>query len=187
MVEAVWLQGAQHRFHADRKGKGLVMFRIGDLVVHPMHGAGVIDNIVQERVAGTTQEYYVFKMPMGGLLLKIPVANSGAIGVRGIISPEEAEALLSDIPNLTVEVNSNWNKRYQENMMRLKSGDLYEVARVVKALMHRENLRGLSTGERKMLHNAKQILISEIVLTEHAEYGEVEDRVDRAMMQLPVS
>ena len=178
------------------------MFRIGDLVVHPMHGAGVIDNIVQERVAGTTQEYYVFKMPMGGLLLKIPVANSGAIGVRGIISPEEAEALLSDIPNLTVEVNSNWNKRYQENMMRLKSGDLYEVARVVKALMHRENLRGLSTGERKMhrenlrglstgerkmLHNAKQILISEIVLTEHAEYGEVEDRVDRAMMQLPVS
>ena len=108
------------------------------------------------------------------------------IGVRSIISPAEAETLLSAIPELTVEVNSNWNKRYQENLLRIKSGDLYEVARVIKSLMHRESRRGLSTGERKMLHNAKQILISEIVLTEHAEYGEVEARVDQAMMQLPV-
>lgn len=162
------------------------MFKIGDLVVHPMHGAGVIDNIVQERVAGTIQEYYEFRMCMGGLLLKIPVANSQVIGVRSIISPAEAETLLSAIPELTVEVNSNWNKRYQENLLRIKSGDLYEVARVIKSLMHRESRRGLSTGERKMLHNAKQVLISEIVLTEHAEYGEVEARVDQAMMQLPV-
>ena len=163
------------------------MFNVGDLVVHPMPGAGVIEDIVQERIAGVTKEYYVFKMPMGGLLLKIPVANSQAIGVRSIITPEEAELLLSAIPDLTVEVNTNWNKRYQENMLRLKSGNLYEVARVIKALMHREQDRGLSTGERKMLHNAKQILISEIVLTEQAEYGAVEARVDRAMMQLPVS
>ncbi len=74
------------------------MFKIGDLVVHPMHGAGVIDNIVQERVAGTIQEYYEFRMCMGGLLLKIPVANSQVIGVRSIISPAEAETLLSAIP-----------------------------------------------------------------------------------------
>ncbi|MDD3346299.1 CarD family transcriptional regulator [Oscillibacter sp.] len=163
------------------------MFKVGDLVVHPMHGAGVIDSIVQERIAGAVQEYYVFKMPLGGLLLKIPVTNSHVIGVREIVTPTEAESLLSAIPDLTVEVNANWNKRYQENMLRLKSGDLYEVARVVKALMHRESRRGLSTGERKMLHNAKQILISEIVLTEKAEYGEVEARVDRAMMDLPGS
>ena len=71
-------------------------------------------------------------------------------------------------------------------MLRLKSGDLYEVARVVKALMHRESLRGLSTGERKMLHIAKQIMISEIVLTEHSGYQEVERRLDRAMAQVPV-
>ncbi len=162
------------------------MFSIGDLVVHPMHGAGMIDDIVKERVAGSIQEYYVFKMPMGGLLLKIPVANSEAIGVRSIMTPEEAEQLLQDIPAMPVENNSNWNKRYQENMLRLKSGDLYEVARVVKALMHRESLRGLSTGERKMLHIAKQIMISEIVLTEHSGYQEVERRLDRAMAQVPV-
>ena len=83
------------------------MFSIGDLVVHPMHGAGMIDDIVKERVAGSIQEYYVFKMPMGGLLLKIPVANSEAIGVRSIMTPEEAEQLLQDIPAMPVENNSN--------------------------------------------------------------------------------
>lgn len=163
------------------------MFSIGDLVVHPMHGAGVIDDIVREKVAGVTQEYYVFKMPMGGLVLKIPVANSQVIGIRGIISPAEAEALLNAIPDLTVESNANWNKRYQENLTRLKSGDLYQVARVVKSLMRRDSLRGLSTGERKMLHNAKQIMISEIVLVEHVAYQDAESRIDRAMMQLPVA
>ena len=161
------------------------MFSIGDLVVHPMHGAGVIDDIVRERVAGATKEYYVFKMPVGGLVLKIPVANSQIIGVRGIMSRTEAEALLDAIPGLAVESNSNWNKRYQENMLRMKSGDLYEVARVVKALMHRDHLRGLSTGERKMLHTARQIMLSEIVLAEECEYHEVELRLDHAMMQMP--
>ena len=162
------------------------MFSIGDLVVHPMHGAGVIDAIVHEKVAGSSQDYYVFKMPMGGLVLKIPVANSEAIGIRAIITPKEAETLLGAIPALPVEANANWNKRYQENMLRLKSGDLYEVARVVKALMHREAQRGLSTGERKMLHIAKQIMISEIVLAQNSIYEDVERRLDRAMMQLPV-
>ena len=90
MVEAAWLQGAQHRFHADRKGKGLVMFRIGDLVVHPMHGAGVIDNIVQERVAGTTQEYYVFHMPVNGLVLKIPISSSDMVGLRPVVDADTA-------------------------------------------------------------------------------------------------
>ena len=162
------------------------MFRIGDLVVHPMHGAGVIDDIVQEKVAGVSKEYDGFKMPVGGLVLKIPTENSHAVGLRGIISQAQAEQLLQDIPGLTVETNSNWNKRYQENLTRLKSGDLYQVARVIKGLMQRESLRGLSNGERKMLHNAKQIMISEIVLAEKAAYQEVETRLDRAMLQTTV-
>ena len=98
----------------------------------------------------------------------------------------EAEELLNALPDLTVEANANWNKRYQENLMRLKSGDLYQVARVIKSLMQRDSLRGLSTGERKMLHNAKQIMISEIVMADKVAYREVETRIDHAMMQLPV-
>lgn len=159
------------------------MFSIGDLVVHPMHGAGIIDTIVQEKVAGNTQAYYVFKMPVGGLLLKIPVANSQTIGIRAAMSPQEVETLIAAIPGMEVEPTANWNKRYRENMLRLKSGDLYEVARVVKALMVRDAQRGLSTGERKMLHNARQVMLSEIVMTEGTAYAEVEARIDRAMLQ----
>ena len=163
------------------------MFSVGDLVVHPMHGAGVIDAIVREKVAGSTQDYYVFKMPVGGLLLKIPTANSQAIGTRSIIQRPEAEALIEAIPSMPVEENSNWNKRYRENMARLKSGDLYEVAGVIKGLLYRERRRGLSNGERKMLHSAKQILLSELVLAEDSGYEELEKRVERAMFQSPVS
>lgn len=159
------------------------MFSIGDLVVHPMHGAGVIDDIVRERVAGTTKEYYVFKMPMGGLILKIPTENSQAIGIRKVISKGEADELLDEIPSIAVEHNANWNKRYQENLMRLKSGDLREVAQVIKGLMRRDTLRGLSTGERKMLHSAKQIMISELVLVLDSDYKSVEGQLDRAMSQ----
>ncbi len=161
------------------------MFSVGDLVVHPMHGAGVIDAIVREKVAGSTQDYYVFKMPVGGLVLKIPTANSHAIGIRAVIRQPEAEALIDAIPAMAVEENTNWNKRYRENMVRLKSGDLYEVARVVKGLMYRDRRRGLSNGERKMLHTARQILLSELVLAEDRGYQEVEDRVEQAMLQAP--
>ena len=159
------------------------MFSIGDLVVHPMHGAGVIDDIVRERVAGTTKEYYVFKMPMGGLILKIPTENSQAIGIRKVISKAEADKLLEEIPAIAVEHNANWNKRYQENLLRLKSGDLREVAQVIKGLMRRDTLRGLSTGERKMLHSAKQIMISELVLVLDSDYKSVEGQLDHVMSQ----
>ena len=159
------------------------MFSIGDLVVHPMHGAGVIDDIVQERVAGTTKEYYVFKMPMGGLILQIPTENSQAIGIRKVISKAEADELLEEIPAIAVEHNANWNKRYQENLLRLKSGDLREVAQVIKGLMRRDTLRGLSTGERKMLHSAKQIMISELVLVLDSDYKSVEGQLDHVMSQ----
>ena len=157
------------------------MFSVGDLVVHPMHGAGVIDDIVRERVAGSTQEYYVFKMPVGGLLLKIPIAKSQLIGLRAIIGRAEAEQLISSIPEIAVDQDSNWNKRYRENLERLKSGDLYQVARVIKGLMHRDRRRGLSTGERKMLHSAKQILISEIVMCQSSSYEDVEACIDHAL------
>ena len=159
------------------------MFSIGDLVVHPMHGAGVIDDIVRERVAGTTKEYYVFKMPMGGLIRKIPTENSQAIGIRKVISKAEADELLEAIPSIAVEHNANWNKRYQENLLRLKSGDLREVAQVIKGLMRRDTLRGLSTGERKMLHSAKQIMISELVLVLDSDYKSVEGQLDHVMSQ----
>ena len=125
-------------------------------------------------------------MPVGGLLLKIPTANSQAIGIRSIIQRPEAEALIDAMP-----VHGGGGEQQLEQALpgeswpRLKSGDLYEVARVIKGLMFREQRRGLSNGERKMLHSARQILLSELVLAEDSGYEEVEERVERAMLQAP--
>ena len=158
------------------------MFQVGDKVVHPMHGAGVIDSIVREKISGKAMDFYVFKMPISGLTLKIPTVNSEAIGVRAVKSADEIEAVIARIPNLSIDMTSNWNHRYRENMDRLKSGDLDEVSAVIKALMHRDSTRGLSNGERKMLHIAKQILVSEIVLAEDIAYPDAEERVNAAML-----
>ena len=147
-----------------------------------MHGAGVIDSIVREKISGRAMDFYVFKMPISGLTLKIPTVNSEAIGVRAVKSADEIEAVIARIPALGIDMTSNWNHRYRENMDRLKSGDLDEVSAVIKALMHRDSTRGLSNGERKMLHIAKQILVSEIVLAEDVAYPDAEERVNAAML-----
>ena len=153
------------------------MFQVGDKIVHPMHGVGIIDSIVQKKVNGVVRDYYILKLPVGGMLVMIPTANSEEIGVRPVVKGDEADRVIAAI----VDMTPNWNRRYRENMLRLKSGNLLEVARVVKGLMLREEERGLSTGERKMLHSAKQILISEIVLSQDASYEDVEARINTAL------
>ena len=157
-------------------------FRVGDRIAHPMHGAGVIDSVVKRKINGTERDYYVLKLPAGDMLVIIPVDTSAEIGVRPIVDADEAEKILGSIPGLEIEMTQNWNKRYRENMLKIKSGNLLEVAAVVKGLMQRDKERGLSTGERKMLHSAKQILISEIVLSESASYEEVEERLNSALV-----
>jgi CarD family transcriptional regulator len=148
-----------------------------------MHGAGVIDRIVSEKKNGIVREYYLMKLPMGGMLVMIPTNHCEEIGVRPVVCIEEANRVIASMPEIEVDMTQNWNRRYRENMMRLKSGNLIEVAKVVKGLMLREEDRGLSTGERKMLHSAKQILISEIVLSLSSSYEEVEERINLALAQ----
>ncbi len=157
------------------------MFRIGDKIVHPMHGAGVVDGIVQRKVNGVVRDYYSLRLPIGGMLVKIPTDHCELIGVRAILSGDEAEQVLDQLTDVEVEMQSNWNHRYRENMERLKSGNLLEVAKVVKGLAQRETRRGLSNGERKMLHSARQILISEIGLAQSITYKEAENRLEKAL------
>ena len=169
------------------------MYGIGQRVVHPMHGAGVIENVTEELLYGAARTYYVFRQAVSGLVLKLPADNCEAIGVRLLYDRERMDAVLSAIPSLTVEEERNWNRPGvllsvlcragdRENMARLKSGDLTEVARVVKSLMRREAARGLSTGERKMLHSAKEILLSELAMVREIGYQEAERLLDGAVM-----
>ena len=157
------------------------MFQIGDKVVHPMHGAGIVESIVQKEVNGLTREYYILKLPVRSMVVMVPTEHSGEIGVRPIVGSAEADRILASISQLPVEAVSSWNRRYRMNMERMTSGTLFEVARVVKSLTLRENDRGLSTGERKMLHAAKQILISELVMSKDSSYEDMEEQINIAL------
>ena len=157
------------------------MFQVGDKVVHPMHGAGIVDSIVQKKVDGVVRDYYILKLPNRSMVVMIPTDSRDEIGVRPVVDREQADRVLAAIPTIQVEMTSNWNHRYRENMERMKSGDLLEVARVIKGLTARDMKRGLSTGERKMLHAAKQILISEIVLSKSVSYESAEEALNTAL------
>lgn len=159
------------------------MFQPGDKIAHPMHGAGLVDSIVTKKVNGVKRDYYILKLPVGGMVVMIPTATSEAIGVRAVIDAKQADRVLAAIPSLELDDTPGWNQRYRENMVRIKSGDPLEVAQVVKSLTHRDSVRGLSTGERKMLHTARQILISELVISQSTTYEEMERRVNAALAQ----
>ena len=156
-------------------------FQIGDKVAHPMYGAGVLESVVQKKVGGVVQEYYIMKLAKSSMIVMIPTQGSEEIGVRPVVDPDQADRVLAAIPSIQVEMTANWNRRYRENMERLKSGDLLEVARVVKGLTLRDAKRSLSTVERKMLHSARQILISELVLSKSLSYETVEAQLDTAL------
>ena len=150
------------------------MFNVGDKIVYPMHGAGTIDSIEEKNILGENQFYYVIRMP-GEVKVMVPTDRAEQIGVRNVIGKEEAEKVISILGEDETEMSQNWNKRYRDNMEKMKSGSVYEVADVVRNLSFKQKEKGLSTGEKKMLSNAKQILVSELVLAEHASQDEVEE------------
>lgn len=157
------------------------MFAIGDYIAHPMHGAGVIDGVVSKKINGVERDYYVLRLPVGEMRVMVPVQGCEDIGVRPIIGSDIAKAVLDSFPCIEVTMTQNWNKRYRENLERIKSGNLLEVATVVKGLMVRDREKGLSSGERKMLHSAKQILISELVISLKSSYDQIENCLNAAM------
>ena len=153
------------------------MYKIGDSVVYPMHGAGIIEDIEVKEVLGKEQSYYVVRMPIGDMKVMVPMDNAAGVGMRDVIEKAEAERVLKAFRTFETDIIQNWNKRFRENMVKIKSGDIFEVATVVKSLMLRDREKGLSTGERKMLSNAKQILISEIVVATGNDHASIENRL----------
>ncbi|NLC69361.1 MAG: CarD family transcriptional regulator [Clostridiaceae bacterium] len=154
------------------------MFEVGDKIVYPMHGAGVIESIEEREILGRRQQYYIVRICMGDMRVMIPINNVESIGIREVIGANEVEKVLDLLRKQEADITDNWNKRYRENMMKIKSGNIFEVAEVVKTLMLREKEKGLSTGEKKMLSNARQILISELVLAKGIDQSEIEDIID---------
>jgi len=146
------------------------LFKIGDKVVYPMHGAGIIEAIEEKEVLGETRQYYILRLPVGDMKVMIPISNCAEVGLREVIDDDGVQRVFHILREQSTSMSDNWNRRYRANLEKIKSGNIYEVAEVVRNLVKRDKEKGLSSGERKMLENARQILISELVLA--TELGE---------------
>lgn len=154
------------------------MFEIGDKIVYPNHGAGTIIDIEEKEILGETKQYYIMELPIGEMKVMIPKGNAEEVGLRSIVEKEVAEKVYDVLAGDQSEMSQNWNRRYRANSEKIKTGDIFEVAEVVRNLTIRDIVKGLSTGEKKMLSNSRQILISELVLAEDKSQEEIEEKID---------
>ena len=157
------------------------MYKIGDKIVYPMHGAGIIETIEEKEAFGKIQSYYILRMPIGDLKIMIPTDTTYDNGLRYVTSDLNINEFSKYFTELTVSDEPNWNKRSRENLLKMRSGDLYEVATVVKGLLLRERQKPLSTGEKKMLGLARQIMFSELIITLDIAQSQLEDLIENAM------
>ena len=156
-------------------------YSIGDKIVYPMHGAGEIQDIEEKKILGEIRSYYIMDVPNEDMEIMIPVDNMEDIGIRDVISRDEIDKVMDVLKAPSSEMSGNWNHRNRENMEKLKTGDIFEVAEVVRNLVRIEREKHLSTGEKKMLANAKQILSSEIILVTGSSEEEAEQMIDEAI------
>ena len=139
------------------------MFKIGDYIVYPMYGAGIITEIVEKDFLGEMRTYYNVSLPYCRMEASVPVDNCEKLGVRPIIDPGRIEEVMEVLKGETEPMNPNWNKRYRENTERLQTGDIMEVAAVVRNLVRTDRKKPLTKKKKKLLSTAKQILESELI------------------------
>ena len=154
------------------------MFKIGDNIVYPMYGAGTITDIVEKDFLGETRSYYCVDLPYCRMEASVPVDNCEKLGVRDIIDQSRIQEVMQVLKGETEKMNPNWNKRYRENTERMQTGDILEVAAVVRNLVRNDRVKPLSTGEKKLLSTAKQILESELVYSGGFTMEEADEMVE---------
>jgi len=150
------------------------MYQTGERIVHPLYGAGVIEALEEKEVEGILQIYYVLQIPVGNLKIMISAAKAETQGIRGIHPKDDIVGIISSILDAPIDMPDNWNQRYKENMEKIKSGQLSEVSLVYRNLLLRERERGLSTAEKKLMTTAKQIILSELILSKDMDRQDAE-------------
>lgn len=157
------------------------MFSVGDKIVHPMHGAGIIQKIEEKKILGQVKQYYVLKLPCNDMSVMIPVDSGSFVGIRKIVDKADVEKAIMTLKAESSVMDANWNRRCRDNMELMKTGDIFKVAEVVRNLIRLDREKKLSAGENKMLTNAKQILFSEIILVCDLSEKEVVELVEEAV------
>lgn len=157
------------------------MFKIGDKIVYPMHGAGIIDAIETKDFLGQKKEYFILKMPIGNMDISIPTSNIGDMNIREVISKEEGRKVLDILDQEPTKMSNNWNVRYRKNQEVLKGGDIFEIAEMVRNLVVLDKEKGLSTTEKKLLNRSRRILASELVMAGSLKKEQAEEMIDESI------
>ena len=155
-------------------------FKVGEVVVYPHHGAAVIEDIEERQMGGEKLEYLVLHINQSDLVVRVPIKNAKNVGVRDVVGKEGLEKVFSVLREEDVEEAGNWSRRYKANQERLASGDINKVAEVVRDLWRRDQDRGLSAGEKRMLGKARTILVGELALAKPVD----EKKADTMMEEI---
>lgn len=146
------------------------MYSVGDRIVYPMHGAGTVELIEEIELLGEILDYYVMKIAFKDMKVKIPVKKADDLNVRPLSNLDEIEAAFKEAGTKEFESYPNWNTRYRVNMDKIKSGDIGSMTEVISMLESLDREKGLSTGEKQLLNNSKEILASEIKMIKNIEF-----------------
>jgi CarD family transcriptional regulator len=162
-------------------GDNHVVFDIGDKVVYPHHGAAIVERREVKEAFGQKREYLVLRLAYGDLTLMVPADNTDGVGLREVINDEEVEEVFAVLRKKEARMPTNWSRRYKNHSEKLRSGDIYQVAEVVRNLSIRDKDKGLSAGEKRMLGRARQILVSELTFALDVDEATAEKRLDEAL------
>ena len=154
-----------------------IEFEIGDNVVYPHHGAGKVIRKELKEVLGERREYLTIKILHNDMTVMVPTENAALAGLRRVIDEETVQKVLAVLQDECSEMPKNWNRRFKYNRDKIKTGDIYELAEVVRNLAIREAQKGLSTGEKQMFTRAKKILASELMYALEMDEDEVEEHI----------
>lgn len=158
-------------------------YSVGDTVVYPHHGAGIVESTQRRELHGEECDYLVLRMTYGDLTLLVPAERCHEVGVRDVVSGEEVERVLDVLRDARGERKGSWSRRFKENFEKLRSGDVFQVAEVVRNLTVRNAEGSLSAGERRMLFNAKQLLLSELSVAVGKSEQETDELIREVMLQ----
>ena len=158
-----------------------MVFKVGETVVYPHHGAALIEAIETRLIKGEEKKYLVLKVAQGDLTVRVPADNAEIVGVRDVVGQEGLNRVFDVLRAPHTEEPTNWSRRYKANLEKLASGDVNKVAEVVRDLWRREKDRGLSAGEKRMLAKARQILVSELALAEGTDEDKAEVLLDEVL------
>jgi CarD family transcriptional regulator len=162
---------------SDRRGRS-GLYKVGDKVVYPHHGAGTVVKKEKRKVLGEEREYLTIQILHNDMTVNVPAENAERVGLRKVIDGKTVEQVLKALTGGGTAMPKNWNRRFKHNRDKIKTGDIFELAEVVRNLSLRDHEKGLSTGEKQMFVKAKKILVSELMYAKGMDEDEAAEWLD---------